>query len=103
MQLCTDLDKMPVEDASVEWPEQDSPYVAVARISVPPQQAWSEARSAAVDDGYSFSPWHGLAAHQPLGSVMRARKAAYQASAEFRAERNGRPLAEPTELDSLPG
>jgi hypothetical protein len=32
IQLCTDLNKMPVEDASIEWPEALSPYVAVARI-----------------------------------------------------------------------
>ncbi len=30
VQLCTDLDSMPIKDASVQWPEQDSPYVAVA-------------------------------------------------------------------------
>lgn len=102
VQLCTDLQSMPVEDASVEWPQQDSPYLAVARLTVPPQTAWSEARSAVVDDGYSFSPWHGLAAHRPLGSVMRARKAAYEMSARFRAERNGRPLEQPKDLDSLP-
>jgi hypothetical protein len=43
----------------------------------------------------SFSPWHGLAAHQPLGSVMRARKETYRASAKFRGERNGCPMHEP--------
>ncbi len=36
MQLCTDLDAMPVEDASVVWPEDKSPHVAVARITVKP-------------------------------------------------------------------
>lgn len=72
VQLCTDLEAMPVEDASVEWPEDRSPYVAVARITVPPQDAWTEAKSAAVDDGLAFSPWHGLAAHRPIGSIMRA-------------------------------
>jgi hypothetical protein len=32
VQLCTDLEKMPVEDVSVKWPEDLSPYVPVARI-----------------------------------------------------------------------
>ena len=102
VQLCTDLDAMPVEDASVAWPEDKSPYVAVARISVPPQDAWSEARVAAMDEGLSFSPWHGLAAHRPLGSVMRTRRAAYEMSAQFRAENNKHPIKEPRTGDDLP-
>ncbi len=103
VQLCTDLDAMPIEDASVAWPEDQSPYVAVARISVPPQAAWSEARSAAVDDGLAFSPWHGLAAHRPIGSIMRARRTAYPRSVQFRGERNGCPMKEPRPPVDLPG
>ncbi|UMY19033.1 hypothetical protein MMB17_06960 [Methylobacterium organophilum] len=38
---------MPIEDASKPWSETESPYVAVARITVPRQEAWSEARSEA--------------------------------------------------------
>ena len=103
VQLCTDLDSMPIEDASVPWPEDKSPYLPVARIFVPPQDAWNEARSATVDDGMAFSPWHGLAAHRPIGSIMRARKGAYPASARFRAEHNGRAVAEPKTVLDLPG
>jgi Catalase len=102
VQLCTDLKTMPVEDASVPWPQDLSPYVAVARITAQPQLAWSEARSAAVDDGMSFSPWHGVTAHRPIGSVMRIRKMAYELSAKFRAEHNGRKISEPRDLDDLP-
>ena len=94
-QLRTDADSMPVEDASVPWPEDRSPYVAVARLTVPPQEAWSEEKVRAIDEGLAFSPWHGLAAHRPLGAIMRARRAAYPASAGFRAERNGCPIHEP--------
>jgi len=103
VQLCTDLETMPIEDASVAWPEDQSPYVPVARIFVPPQDAWSEARSAAVDDGMAFSPWHGLAAHRPIGSIMRARRMAYPRSEQFRGERNGRTITEPKTLNDLPG
>lgn len=102
VQLCTDRTSMPIEDASVVWPEDQSPYVAVARIEVPPQPAWSEARSAAIDDGLSFSPWHGLAAHRPLGAIMRARQAAYEMSAAFRGRHNKRPIREPRTIDDLP-
>lgn len=102
VQLCTDLEAMPIEDAKVAWPEELSPYRPVARITVPSQEAWSEARSAAIDDGMAFSPWHGLAAHRPIGSVMRVRRHAYESARQFRAEHNGRPVAEPESLDALP-
>jgi hypothetical protein len=95
VQLCTDLDAMPVEDSSIPWPEDNSPYVAVGRIAVQPQDTWSDANVKAIDDGMSFSPWHGISAHRPLGSVMRARKAAYKMSADFRGQRNGCPMHEP--------
>jgi hypothetical protein len=101
-QLCTDLDAMPVEDASVEWPEDRSPFVAVARITLPPQTGWSEQRSHVVDDGFAFSPWHGLAAHRPLGSINRVRKPSYEMSAGFRAERNGCPIHHPGKSARLP-
>ena len=57
----------------------------------------------AVDDRMSFSPWHGVAAHRPLGSVMRVRKAAYEAARAFRESRNRQPVDEPRVLESLPG
>jgi hypothetical protein len=96
-QLCTDLGKMPIENAAVVWPEEKSPYRRVARIEVAPQEAWSESRSSVVDDGMQFSPWHGLAAHRPLGGIMRARKEVYEAAKRFRAEKNGRRIEEPRE------
>jgi hypothetical protein len=102
VQLCTDLSAMPIEDAKTVWPEDRSPYVAVARILVPPQTGWSEARSRAVDDGMAFSPWHGLAAHRPLGSVNRLRRQAYEMARQFRASRNGHSVGEPRSLDDFP-
>ncbi|MFC5547104.1 catalase family protein [Massilia aerilata] len=101
IQLCTDLDKMPIEDASVEWPQELSPYVAVARLRLAPQQAWSEERARRIDEGMQFNPWHALAAHRPLGSVMRVRKDVYAMSKRFRAERNGMEISEPRDLDGL--
>lgn len=101
VQLCTDLARMPIEDASVQWPESESPFVPVARIRALPQTTWSTRRVAMVDEGMSFHPWHALAAHRPLGSVMRVRKIAYQMAARFRAERNGLRIIEPRELPLL--
>ncbi len=102
VQLCTDLESMPIEDASVVWPEELSPYIAVARIIVKPQLAWSEARSKMIDDGMSFSPWHGIEAHRPIGSIMRVRKMAYEMSAKFRAEHNRTSMIEPICLQNFP-
>jgi len=100
VQLCTDLEVMPIEDSSIPWPEDQSPYVAVARITAQSQDAWSNAKVMSMDDGMSFSPWHGIKAHQPLGSIMRVRKAAYEMSASFRGERNGCPMHEPRILET---
>ena len=49
----------------------------------------------------SFRPAHSLAAHRPLGSLMRARLKTYPALAAFRQGRNGARPAEPTALDKL--
>jgi len=94
VQLCTDLSTMPVEDASVAWPEDASPYVTVARLSAPSQPSWSLDQVAAIDDGLAFSPWHGLVAHQPLGGIMRARKPVYEALQGERSTRSGCPFHE---------
>jgi hypothetical protein len=102
VQLCTDLETMPVEDASVVWPEAGSPYIAVARIAVPPQTSWTERRAQVGDDRLSFSPWHGLAAHRPLGGIMRSRREAYPELSGLRSRINGCPLHEPSGKVGLP-
>ncbi len=95
VQLCTDIETMPIEDASVEWPQEQSPYVTVARISAPAQVAEHGDTSELGDDRFSFSPWHGIAAHRPIGSINRVRKSVYESSMQFRAERNHCPIHEP--------
>jgi hypothetical protein len=101
VQLCTDLERMPIEDASVEWPQGLSPYVTVARLRAAPQKAYGEELVRRIDDGMQFNPWHALAAHRPLGSIMRVRKAVYAMSKRFRAERNGSGIAEPRDVEAL--
>ena len=102
VQLCTDIDSMPIEDASKPWPEGKSPYVAVARISIARQTAWNNVREALMDETLSFSPWHALAAHRPLGAINRARKMVYATAVRFRAQHNGVRIVEPRSLDDLP-
>lgn len=92
VQLCTDLEAMPVEKPDVAWPEDQNPYVTVARLEVAPQESYTDEMVAAVDKAASFSPWHGLEAHRPLGAINRVRKAVYEASAGFRLNHNGCPF-----------
>ncbi len=102
IQLCTNLRTMPIEDANQEWPEDESPYQPVATLSFPAQDAWSPARVRFVDEELSFCPSHSLAAHRPLGSIMRARMAAYEALGRRRREENGSVLREPQSMEELP-
>jgi len=95
VQLCRDLEKQPVEDPTVEWKADEAPFQTVATITVEPQDSWDPARVQAVDEEMRFSIWTGLAAHQPLGNINRARRLAYQHSAEFRARFNRCPIHEP--------
>jgi hypothetical protein len=85
IQFQTDARRMPIEDASVEWKPEDSPYVPVARIRIPPQSIDDPARSAMCEQT-AFNPWHCRPEHRPLGSMNRARREIYPALAAFRNE-----------------
>lgn len=102
VQLRTSAETMPVEDASVEWPEHESLFVTVAEIVFPPQDSYSPARQVFADDRLSFTPAHSLAAHRPLGSLMRGRLKAYGAIAALRAELNAARRVEPRSLNEIP-
>ena len=98
VQLCRDADKQPIEDPTVEWKQADSPFVAVATLEVAPQIGYSPGATEKTEDALAFNVWHGLAAHQPLGNINRARRETYQRSAEFRGGINGCPMHEPKAL-----
>jgi hypothetical protein len=86
LQFFTDEASTPIEDASVDWPETVAPYLSVARLILPQQDADSpqgQALGAAVE-GAVFDPWAALTDHRPLGDVMRARKVVYFASQKER-------------------
>lgn len=102
VQLATDLARMPIEDATVEWPEDESPYRTAARLVFPPQDAYGAARRACFEDALTFRPSHGLAAHRPLGSIMRARLKVYGALSRLRHARNGTTAREPASAGEVP-
>jgi len=101
-QLALDLETTPIEDASVPWPEDQTPFQRVATLTVSPQESYSDARQVFVDEHLSFSPWHSLAAHRPLGGIMRARRNAYEEAQRYRATRNVRVHVEPSSIDEVP-
>jgi catalase len=68
---------MSVEDSRTEWPEAAAPFYRVATITIPPQIFDTPAQNIACEE-LSYSPWHALPEHKPLGSVNRMRKAIYE-------------------------
>ena len=92
----------PVEAADKKWPEDKSAWQTVARLTVAPQDSYSDARQLFVDERLSFSPWHALEAHRPLGGIMRSRLKAYEEAIKYRAQRNDRQRAEPKSVSEVP-
>jgi len=74
LQFFVDEATTPIEDASKAWPDAETPIVTVAHLILPQQDVYAAADEA---EAAKFDPWGGLAAHRPLGEVMRARKVAY--------------------------
>lgn len=102
VQVQTDAHLMPIEDATVKWPERLSPYVPVGELRLPAQSFDSDEQLAFADN-LRYNPWHSLAAHKPLGSVNRVRKRVYHEMAKLRQAMNQAPHVEPTGDESFPG
>ncbi len=98
VQVQTNPITMPVEDPTVAWDETASPYRKVATIRIPPQQFYTP-KQMTFGENLSFTPWHSLPVHQPLGGINRTRKAVYQAVSTRRRELNGVAMREPTLQD----
>lgn len=93
VQLCTDLEAMPVNDTTVEWPEKLSPFVTVGRVHVPRQDI-SGAETFEKTDALAFNQWRVTEEHRPLGEIMRVRRI-YSASAKVRRTLNHQSQTEP--------
>ena len=83
VQFQTDATKMPMEDATVTWDERLSPFVHVGRLHIPAQQFESKGQQRYCED-LSFTPWHALPEHRPLGSLNRLRKPVYESVSKLR-------------------
>jgi hypothetical protein len=87
---------MPIEDPTVLWDFAEAPLVQVARIEIPRQVFDTEVQNTFCEN-LSFTQWHALPEHRPLGGTNRVRKVMYERISKFRHERNGTVRKEPTE------
>jgi hypothetical protein len=89
---------MSVESSTVLWKEEEAPFVKVATITIPEQVFATDARDN-FGESLSFTPWHALPQHRPLGAVNRIRQVVYDTISKLRHELNRTPRREPTVRD----
>lgn len=87
VQLQKDPETMPIEDPSIEWLEEDSTFIPLAKLIIENQDFRSE-QSMAQCEAMTFNPWQSIAEHQPLGRLNLVRLLIYQKLAEFRRKEN---------------
>jgi hypothetical protein len=63
------------------------------------QQDCDSKQQAIYGDNLSFTPWHALPEHRPLGGINRARKVIYEAISKRRHEHNREPRTEPVDWE----
>jgi hypothetical protein len=95
VQLQTTPKEMPVEDPTETWSEKASPFVKVAHIEIP-SQAFRSEEQMKLCENLSFTPWHALPEHRPLGGINRLRKVVYETISSLRHDLNGVRRQEPT-------
>lgn len=94
VQLRTNPQTMPLDEATVEWPESESPFVHVATLTIPRQDI-SVRGQADYGQGLGFNIWRVPPAQKPVGSIAEARRMVYAAGADARHEANGQGLQDP--------
>ena len=96
VQFQRDEDSMPIEDPSRAWSLALSPPRRVASLRIL-QQTFDTPEIDARGENLSYTPWHCLAEHQPLGEINHARRLIYETLSELRHERNHVPRTEPSD------
>ena len=102
VQFQTDPVRMPLEDPSIAWNEEESPFVPVARLRIP-RQLFDTERQDAYAEHLSFTPWHSLPEHQPIGGVNRIRRIVYERASTLRHTHNETPRREPASFTDFDG
>jgi hypothetical protein len=88
VQLQKNPHRQPIEDASIEWKESETPFIPIAKIRIFKQE-FSSLAQLQFADVLTYSPWHSLPEHRPLGNINRSRLALYGEMARLRQEMNG--------------
>lgn len=83
-----------VEDSMTEWKEILAPFYKVATIRIP-QQIFDTPEQNKFCENLSFTPWHTLPEHKPLGAINRMRKVIYERISRVRHEMNSTQRIEP--------
>ncbi len=83
VQTQTDPQSMPIEDASVIWDENVSPFHTVATITID-NQDFDNPETLANCESCSFNPWQSLVEHEPLGRMNEVRRLVYANAEKFR-------------------
>lgn len=91
VQLAPDAAAREIDDATRLW---EAPLHQVATITIPRQEFRSPAQDAFAET-ISFSPWHCLPAHRPLGTVNLARRRVYREASVLRHANRAVPVTEP--------
>jgi hypothetical protein len=86
---------MDVEDSRREWKEAQAPFYPVATIRIP-RQGFDTAEQNEFCENLSFTPWHALPEHRPLGVTNRLRKVVYERISRARHEINHAKRQEPS-------
>ena len=91
VQLFKDDASTPIEDPTVPW---ETDPIKVATIVISPQDFTTDERKQFCEN-LSFTPWHSLLEHEPLGAVNAVREPVYDAVSEARHKLQGAPRIEP--------
>ena len=97
VQLRSDPASMPIEDPTIAWDEAAAPFLPLARITIPPQ-SFDTTDQQAFCENLSFTPWHCVDAHRPLGGINRVRRIVYEHISSLRHALNNAPRREPTDF-----
>jgi hypothetical protein len=95
---------MPVEDLTIEWTEKESPFIPVAKLEIQKQDIEPHYKSGFCEN-LSYTPWHTLPEHRPVGGLNRVRRFVYESISNYRHCMNSAMIGEPPDDGTavLPG
>jgi hypothetical protein len=92
----TNAETMPLNQAMVEWPVDESPFLHIATLVIPRQEV-GKLGQGAYGQGLAYNIWRVPPDNAPVedSSIAVVRRAVYSASADVRHTANGETLEDP--------